>query len=308
MSTFLLAAALLPAIVLLAFIYNKDKAEKEPIGLVVRVFILGAVAGPVAAIIENVAFGIFESMVPSGTLLLVLEYFVGVAAVEEGVKYAALNTIRKNPEFNYIFDAVVYAVAASLGFAALENILYVFDGGLEVALMRALFSVPGHCADGAVMGCFFGMARYYEVIGDTVRSRRNYLLAFLLPVIEHGFYDAALSSENDGLALLALAVEVAFMIWALSLVNRMAKNDKPLGGASFRQLRQDVQPLYTSQSSMPQPPQTSQPLQPPQMSQTSQPLQPLQMSQTSQAGYPNSQYQQDWPHDPDGRPPSGPLR
>ncbi len=299
MSTFLLAAALLPAIVLLAFIYNKDKAEKEPIGLVVRVFLFGAVAGPVAAIIENVAFGIFESMVPSGTLLLVLEYFVGVAAVEEGVKYAALNTIRKNPEFNYIFDAVVYAVAASLGFAALENILYVFDGGLEVALMRALFSVPGHCADGAVMGCFFGMARYYEVIGDTARSRRNYLLAFLLPVIEHGFYDAALSSENDGLALLALAVEVAFMIWALSLVNRMAKNDKPLGGASFRQLRQDVQPLYTSQSSMPQPPQMSQP---------SQPLQPPQMSQTSQAGYPNSRYQRDWPHDPDGRPPSGPLR
>lgn len=278
MSSVLLVAALLPAIVLLAFIYNKDKAEKEPIGLVVRLFVLGAVAGPIAAFLENVAFGIFEAMIPPGTLLLILQYFVGVAAVEEAVKYAVLNTVRKNPEFNYIFDAVVYAVAAALGFAALENVLYVFDGGLEVAVMRALFSVPGHCADGAVMGCFFGMARHYEVIGDKARSRRNYWLAFLLPVIEHGFYDAALSSEDDGLALLAMAVEVAFMIWALALVNRMAKNDKPLGGASFRQLRQDVQPLYTSQSSMPQ------------------------------TGYPNSHYQQDWPHDSDDRPSSTPLR
>ena len=138
-----------------------------------RVFIFGAIAGPIAAILENLAFGDFELVIPEGMLLFILEYFIGVAAVEEAVKYAALNTVRKHPEFNYVFDAVIYAVAAALGFAALENVLYVFDGGLEVAVMRAMFSVPGHCADGAVMGCFFGMARHYEVLGDKARSRRR---------------------------------------------------------------------------------------------------------------------------------------
>lgn len=226
----LLFAALLPAVVLLAYVYHKDTVEKEPIGLVLRLFALGAVAGPLAAIVETLAFDLFEAIVPYGVLLLVLEFFVGVAAVEEGFKYLFLSTIRKNPEFNYVFDGIVYAVAVSLGFAALENVLYVFDGGMEVAIQRAIFSVPGHCADGVVMGCFFGMARQREVAGNASGARTYYWLAFLLPVIEHGFYDAALSSESDLMVLLALGVEIAFIIFAMVLVNRMSKRDQAIYG------------------------------------------------------------------------------
>ena len=226
--TILLVAALLPAVILLVYVYRKDKVEKEPPGLVLRLFVLGALAGPVAAVIEDFAFGIFEALVPAGALLLVLEYFVGVAAVEEGCKYAVLNTVRKNPEFNYVFDGIVYGVAAALGFAALENVLYVFDGGLEVAFSRAIFAVPGHCADGVVMGCFFGLARQREVAGNAAGARTYYWLAFLLPVIEHGFYDAALSSSSDALAFAALAVELAFIVFAMVLVRRVSKNDQPI--------------------------------------------------------------------------------
>ena len=228
MTMVLFIAAVLPALVLMIYVYRKDKVEKEPVGLVVRMFLLGAVAGPIAAIIENIAFSVFEAVIPPGALLLVLEYFVGVAAVEEGCKYFALNTIRTHPEFNYVFDGVVYAVAVSLGFAALENVLYVFDGGLEVALTRAIFSVPGHCADGVVMGCFFGLARQREVHGNRQGAASYYRLAFLLPVIEHGFYDCALSTESDLLVFAALAVEIAFVIFAIILVNRTAKNDAPI--------------------------------------------------------------------------------
>ena len=221
----LLLAALLPAVVLLVYVYKKDTVEKEPIALVLRMFVLGAVAGPLAAITENIAFEVFEAIIPPGVVLLVLEYFVGVAAVEEGFKYLFLNTVRKNPEFNYVFDGVVYAVAVALGFAALENVLYVFDGGMEVAVTRAIFAVPGHCADGVVMGCFFGLARQREVAGNKHGARRYYWLAFLLPVIEHGFYDAALSSESELLAYAAMLVELAFIIAAMVLVNRASKRD-----------------------------------------------------------------------------------
>lgn len=248
MSLTLLVAALLPAAVLLIYVYRKDKVEKEPIGLVARVFFFGVLAGPLAAIVENIAFGVFESVIPPGLLLSLLEFFIGVAAVEEAFKYLALSTVRKNPAFNYVFDGVVYAVAAALGFAALENVLYVLDGGLEVALTRAIFSVPGHCADGVVMGCFFGLAHQREVAGNKVGARTYYRLAFLLPALEHGFYDWGLSSGSYLLALLALGVEIAFIIYAMILVNRVSKTDMAIGSPAA------VQPVAPNAPTTPVPP------------------------------------------------------
>lgn len=221
----LLALAVLPAAALMYYVYRKDKVEKEPMKLVGRLFLFGVLAGPLAAIVENIFFAIFESVVPEGVILLILEYFIGVAAVEEGFKYLFLNTIRKNHEFNYVFDGIVYGVAVSLGFATLENILYVFGGGIEVAIMRAIFSVPGHAAGGVLMGCFFGLARQREVRGNKAGARSYYILAFVLPWIEHGFYDTALSTEIAVFVILALVVELAFIIFGFVLVNRMSKKD-----------------------------------------------------------------------------------
>lgn len=233
MSTILIVAALLPAFALLVYVYRKDTVEKEPVGLIVRVFVLGVVAGPIAAILESILIGVFDAILPYGMLLIVLEYFVGVAAVEEALKYLALSTVRKNPAFNYVFDGIVYAVAAALGFAALENVLYVLDGGLGVAVSRALFSVPGHCADGVVMGCFFGLAKQREAHGNKSGARTYYWLAFILPVIEHGFYDAGLSTDSNLMGMLALLVEVAFIIFAMVLVNRASKNDAPIAAGGY---------------------------------------------------------------------------
>ena len=228
MDTILLAAALFPAIALMAYVYSRDKVEKEPVGLVARVFFLGAGSGIVAGIAESFLIDGLESMLPEGLLLIVIEYFVCVAAVEEGCKFYCLNTVKKRPEFDYLFDAVVYAVAAALGFAALENVFYVFDGGLETALMRAVLSVPGHAADGVVMGVFYGIARQRELHGDKAKARSFYWLAFLLPTIEHGFYDAALSLDSDAMAGLAMLFDWAFIALAFVLVKRTAAKDAPL--------------------------------------------------------------------------------
>ena len=229
MDAILLAAALLPAIALMVYVYNRDKVEREPVGLVLRVLLLGALSGLVAAFIESVLIDVFESTL-SGAFLIIVEYFIGVAAVEEACKYAALSSVKNNPAFNHIFDAVVYAVAAALGFAALENVFYVFDpidGGLDTAFWRAILSVPGHAADGVVMGVFFGIARRRELHGEP-GARTYYWLAWLLPVIEHGFYDAALSTESDFMALVAMASDLAFIAIAFALVKRTASKDAPL--------------------------------------------------------------------------------
>ena len=228
MDMILLAAALLPAIALMVYVYSRDRVEKEPVGLVARVFFFGACSGIVAGLVESILIDGLEAMLPEGLLLLVLEYFVCVAAVEEACKFFCLNTVKKRPEFDYVFDAVVYSVAAALGFAALENVFYVFDGGLETALMRAILSVPGHAADGVVMGVFYGLARQRELHGNKAGARSYYWLAFLLPTIEHGFYDAALSTESDMLALVAEVFDLAFIVLAFVLVKRTAAKDSPL--------------------------------------------------------------------------------
>lgn len=230
MDTILLTAALLPAIALMVYVYRRDQVEREPIALVLRVLVLGALSGLVAAYIESILFDVFESALPPGPILLVTEYFIGVAAVEEACKYAALTSVKRHPAFDHLFDAVVYAVAAALGFAALENIFYVFDpieGGLETAAWRAILSVPGHASDGVVMGVFFGLARRRELHGEP-GARTYYLLAWLLPVIEHGFYDAALSAESDFMTLAAMATDLAFIAIAFTLVKRTAAADAPL--------------------------------------------------------------------------------
>ena len=80
--------------------------------------------------------------------------------MEEGGKYFVLkHKTWRHPAFNYTFDAVVYAVTAALGFAVAENILYVMDGGVGVALLRAAVAVPGHAFDGVFMGYYYGIAK-----------------------------------------------------------------------------------------------------------------------------------------------------
>lgn len=224
----LLVAALAPAIALMVYVYRQDKVEKEPAALVARVFIVGAFSGLAAAFVESFLFGVFEAVLPDGMLLVVVEYFIGVAAVEEACKYLALNTVRTHPAFDYVFDAIVYSVAAALGFAALENVFYVFDGGLDVAVTRALLSVPGHMADGVVMGVFFGLARKRELHGNAAGARSYYLLAYIVPVIEHGFYDTALSLDSNLFVLAAIVVDIAFIAIAFLLVRSVAKYDAPL--------------------------------------------------------------------------------
>lgn len=228
MTAVLLAAALIPAIALMVYVYTRDKVEKEPAKLVVRVFLIGAASGIVAGLVEGVAIAVLEEVLPEGLLLLVIEYFIFVALVEEVCKFASLNTVKRNPAFDYVFDAIVYSVAAALGFAALENVFYVLEGGLETAVMRALLSVPGHAADGVVMGVFYGIARRNELHGNKGKARTHYWLAILLPTIEHGFYDMALSVESDFMALVAIGVDLAFIILAFVLVKRTAAADAPL--------------------------------------------------------------------------------
>ncbi len=232
-------AALIPAAVLLFYVYRHDKIEKEPPKLLLLLLLGGVLAIPPAILLETVLgralnwliFFTLPLHAGHGTLILhqILDAFLVVACVEEGCKLLFLKLFSwKNPNFNYVFDAVVYAVFVSLGFAALENVMYVFQYGMATAIARAVTAVPGHLSFSVFMGIFYGRAKLCEVYGDRTGKRKNLALAFAVPVFFHGFYDAC-AMIGGGVAMLVFLVFVIFMyIIVFRLLRAASKYDRPL--------------------------------------------------------------------------------
>ena len=185
-------AAVLPAAVLLIYVYSKDRVEREPPGLLASLLWQGVKAALAAIVLEIIGQLILDRFIKTGTLLhTILLAFLVVAAVEEGTKYYFLKRRTWNdPNFNYRFDAIVYAVFVSLGFAAFENIQYIFAYGLSVALPRALLSIPGHMAFGVYMGVYYGRARFRESYGYHSAAKIDRIFGYLAATMLHGFYDA----------------------------------------------------------------------------------------------------------------------
>ena len=223
-------AAVAPAALLMYFVYKKDKVEKEPMNLLWRLVLGGCAAAVLSGILETFGMGILDTFVnPESPIYTVLLAFLVVAVIEEGTKYFFLKRRSWNhPAFDYTFDGIVYAVFVSLGFAALENIGYVFGYGLEVAPMRALLAIPGHMGFAVFMGFFYGRAKLWERRGYPAQAASDRLLGYLIAVFMHGFYDTC-AMLNTELATIVFFIFVIIMdIIMLSLVSRGAKEDEPL--------------------------------------------------------------------------------
>ena len=224
-------AGVLPALILLYFIYKQDKIEKEPFGLLAKLFIAGGLmtipAGIAEAFFIPIASRILE---PTGsmTLFLFVENFLIIALAEEGFKRLAMRGLTwRHPAFNFRFDGVVYGVAAALGFAAFENVMYILGYGLGVAPVRAVTAIPLHCIAGVFMGHYYGMAKYFLSRGMEAESRRNMRLSLLMPVLIHGFYDFAAMEGNGSVAAGFLLFIVVLDIIAISAVRRYSRTDQP---------------------------------------------------------------------------------
>ena len=164
-----LAAALLPALFLMRYIYRKDKIEKEPKGMLVGLVFLGVAAAVVAIILELIGKSVLLKFMQEGSpAYTVIMAFLVVAVVEEGAKFLFMRwRTWKDPNFNYQFDGIVYAVFVSLGFAAFENISYVMGYGLTAAILRALLAIPAHMGFAVFMGYFYARAKLCADEGNT---------------------------------------------------------------------------------------------------------------------------------------------
>ena len=211
MSILILLTALLPVAILVFYIYRKDKNLPEPTGQLVKAFFYGVISAPSSFFI-SIPLGMRGLYLVEDTTVLgsVSSAFFGAAIPEESAKLFVLwLVLRKNPFFDEKMDGIVYAVCVSLGFAAFENILYLFsdtESFLSIGIVRAIFAVPGHFCFGILMGYYYSIAKFYPK-----SSIKNKILVLLAPIIAHGLYDSILFVMNvtpiiSGLLLIVFLV------------------------------------------------------------------------------------------------------
>lgn len=198
-------AAILPAFLLVWYIWWKDKYQREPISLILRGVAYGVLSAGMAVALESLimSLGLIPEQ-PQGFLQALWKAFVGAAIPEETVKLLMLwLLLRKNPYFDERFDGIVYACCVGMGFAGTENIIYLLsniDNWESVAIQRAVFAVPGHFMFAVAMGYFYSML-YFGDMSWRERSR-----IFWVPVTLHGIYDGLLFMASLGTALSAILV------------------------------------------------------------------------------------------------------
>ena len=194
-STIVLIAAVAPALVLAWHIYRRDKYQKEPVGQLLKAFIFGMISVALAAPLEMSLELLGLTSSHSETWLgNIWEAFFGVALVEEGCKLLMLwLVLRRNKYFDEMMDGVVYATMVGLGFAAAENIGYLFgniDSWSSIAIGRAVFSVPAHFMFAVAMGYYYSLSHFYW------GNKGNKIKILLYPVLLHGIYDSLLMILN----------------------------------------------------------------------------------------------------------------
>ena len=224
----LIAAAVIPAIFLMAKVYKSDRLEKESVRLLLNLAKAGIFSSLLALVEERILCALLNAYIDANSLAYnIILYFVIVAGAEESSKYIFLKRNSwKSVEFNCQYDGVVYATFVSLGFALWENISYVLNYGFATAVVRAVTAIPGHACFGVFMGVFYGVAKRMQKRGNEAASKAYRILAVIIPMLLHGAYDYIATIEQQvGGWYFAVFVTVLFVL-SFILVNKSAKKDK----------------------------------------------------------------------------------
>jgi RsiW-degrading membrane proteinase PrsW (M82 family) len=214
----LLMLAIAPALFWLWYFYQKDRYEPEPLAWTLMVYLFGIAVTIPVALIEGV-FAIFFT-----------DFFITVLiapVIEEAGKYLVVRrTVYESAEFDEPVDGIVYAAAVGLGFATLENIIYVFSAletsielAVQTGLVRALISVPGHVLFSAMWGYALGKARFLPA------SRRSAVIfsGLFLAMAAHTLFNLLLYTAI-GFALLILVVVPVLWLIVQRKINESLNN------------------------------------------------------------------------------------
>ena len=226
----LLALTIGPGIAIALFIYLRDKYDREPFRQLIWAFILGMFSAVPAVLLSLGLAGIDGLQGGSTELQTFLYAFITVAFAEEGAKFIFLKHFYRKSFFNEPFDGITYGVMIGMGFATLENLLYVFqsDNGWGTALLRMLTAIPAHASFAVIMGYFVGLAKFKE--GRRIGLQ---ILGLLLAVVAHGMYDFLLMLQNYPYIALGAIVSLILSLYFSFKAIRLHQNNSPFNPRFF---------------------------------------------------------------------------
>ena len=224
--------SVLPVFLLGLFIYKKDK-NKEPIKLLVKLFVGGILSCFLVLFISmilGIVFPIFSADSDTLNAMELLVYvFIGVALVEEFCKWIFSYKLAYNDyHFEEIFDMIVYCVFVSLGFAFFENLFYVYDNGIATGIIRALSAVPGHACYGVFMGYYLALAKRSQ-LDNKDEVRKKYIFnSIFVPTILHGIYDYCLFIGNLFFFIIFIIFVICIYVFTLKKIKKMSSLNKKI--------------------------------------------------------------------------------
>lgn len=210
-------SAIVPVAVALLYIYKKDSAQPEPPKWLAKAFWYGVLSALLSFVFSTPLGAIFgldlNTEVYPSIIDAFADAFLLAAIPEELAKLIMLwLLLRKNPYFDEKFDGIVYAVCIGMGFAGIENVMYLFEGfedgsWITIGISRALFSIPGHFFFAVLMGYYYSL--YHFGIDRSIRVKVQILM---LPILAHGIFDGILfcTQVNEGLAVIGLFLFLYF--------------------------------------------------------------------------------------------------
>lgn len=222
----LLIIAILPIYLIGLYIYKKDK-NKESKKILRKIFLFGVLSCFPACIMELGIDKIF-GLDPSNMSItpLFLYYFLVIGLVEEFWKFFVTYKIAyKHPEFDEVYDAVVYLAFAALGFAGFENILYVLSNGITVGIIRAIASVPGHVCYAIIMANYMVLAKKARINNQKKLERNSLIKGIILVSLIHGLFDTCCSGKPF-LIVILLFIIIFIYIYSIKKVKKLSRNNE----------------------------------------------------------------------------------
>ncbi len=241
-----LVASLIPVLIILAVIYNMSEVKKQPLWILGLLFVGGILSWVLVRYVsKSLGSDIYKSQIEISENLgnrgFFLVSFGIIAVIEEISKYIVIIIMCfKNKYFKNAYDAIMYAVCISLGFAFVENIMYINNFGVSVAVSRAIFSIPAHASFGIIMGYYLGISKLCKDNNDSSYSAFTRYCAFFIPFIFHGFYDYLLNFNTESIYIIFLVYVVIMYGFVMFLLFRLNKIDDKW----LRHHKKEITPVY----------------------------------------------------------------
>ncbi len=189
--------AIFISFVWLFFFLRRDN-DPESKRMIALVFVLGAVGAVIAGCLQEITLGLFsiELRREMGILFFLIYHFIIISFIEEISKYFVVKiSVIDNSEFDEPVDAMIYMITAALGFAALENFIYlvryegiigdtIYHYAIYLGFLRFLGSTLLHALSSATLGFFMAIS--------FLKIRRRKIILFigiLLATLLHAFYN-----------------------------------------------------------------------------------------------------------------------